>query len=1144
VRLPVRRLVVLACLAVTVVLGGSAAAALQPLPRQLSFPLVRKGPVRTLPRPATGRTTVIVTLVLPPLAAARPDRGPFGTLGRRKINVVSASSRAYLARIAATQNRAIASLQRAIPSAHVRRRYRILLNGFAATLPATELPHLLRLGFVNRVYPSLSYRLSMNRGPGVIGAPAFQALTGAKGAGVKVAVVDDGVDTKHPFLSADGFSYPPGFPKGTRGFTTPKVIAARAFFGENSTSEARQPLDESQSFHGTFVAGVIAGAANTTAPASTATCVVASGGCHPAVSGLSGVAPRAWLGNYRVFSAQDPFGNCCSANTPEIVAAFESAVADGMDIINFSGGGTQSDPSTDALIAAVANVAKAGVVPVISAGNDRDLFGLGTVGSPSTAPDAISVAATANQHIFGNALEMRSPAMAGPPIALVPSAGGVPTLWGQEDQQLRDVGTVTGTDGRPVDRTLCSGQTSTLPAGSLAGAIALVTRGTCAFSLQAGRTAQAGARGMVLADNRAGDPTPLFVVSLPGGTVSDIDGARLRDAMAATGGRASIRVNRNIVEIPTPGAVPTSFSSGGPTAFAHQLKPDISAPGASIISSTLVEFAGDAYAVLDGTSFSAPHVAGAAALLLERHPSWTPKQMKSALMTTAGPVFDDAARTREAPVTLEGAGLARVSAADNPLIFTEPQSLSFGDLSVLSGGVSRPLLLSVSDAGGGGGTWQVEVRPQSASPGATLQMPAALVVPPAGQAMLQVTASAPGGAEPGDNLGFLVLRQGDQVRRVPYAFFVSRPRLAGAEVLPLRPVQTGDTRVGSDRVRVYRWPTAPFGVIGFFGFDQTVPEDGNEKVYAIDVKERAVNIGVVVTRPRLNLRASIQSLFYANAPIQPWLLGSLNEDDLQGFAATPVNVNGSMPDFLFSIGAAGATLVPPGRYYFVVDSGRDPFTGKSLAGPYRLRSWVNDVKPPRIKVLSTRVGAGRPTIAVRITDALSGVDPLSLIVSLKNTQIGPLSFDPATGVALFSVPKEATRLDAGPAFMRVIASDYQESKNVNTEGTNPLPNTTFEGVRVDVVNRPAVTWLAPNRNACVSRTARLEIVASSPAPISSVGFFDGTRQIARVKKNVAGVYRVTWRTAKVRRGRHTLTAVASDTAGRESRSTRSLRVCK
>ena len=97
------------------------------------------------------------------------------------------------------------------------------------------------------------------------------------------------------------------------------------------------------------------------------------------------------------------------ANTPEIVAAFEAAVKDGMDVINFSGGGPEVEPSNDALIAAVHAVAAAGVVPVIAAGNDRDDFGDGTVGSPGTAPDAITVAAVSNTHVFAPALDVTGP---------------------------------------------------------------------------------------------------------------------------------------------------------------------------------------------------------------------------------------------------------------------------------------------------------------------------------------------------------------------------------------------------------------------------------------------------------------------------------------------------------------------------------------------------------------------------------------------------------------------------------------------------------------------------------------------------------------------------------------------------------------
>ena len=97
-------------------------------------------------------------------------------------------------------------------------------------------------------------------------------------------------------------------------------------------------------------------------------------------------------------------------NTPEIVAAFEAAVRDGMDVINFSGGGPETDPASDALVEAVRNVAAAGVVPVISAGNDRDDYGLGSAGSPGTAPEAISVAALSNTHVYAPALAVTAPA--------------------------------------------------------------------------------------------------------------------------------------------------------------------------------------------------------------------------------------------------------------------------------------------------------------------------------------------------------------------------------------------------------------------------------------------------------------------------------------------------------------------------------------------------------------------------------------------------------------------------------------------------------------------------------------------------------------------------------------------------------------
>ena len=1136
------RLAVLASLLALIATSGTASGAQTPDQqsvyqslRDYSFPRVRQAPapLRQLTSPAVTRTRVIVTLADPPLAAAAP-RSAFETVGtRRKLDVRSASVQSYLSRLEAAQRQAIAALRVKMPEAKVSRRYRVLLNGFAVSLPYAKLPALLEMGFAEQVYPSYTYTRSMNRGPAVIGATQFAGLTGTKGDGVKVAVVDDGVDHEHTFLSPQGLSYPAGFPKGPGGSTTPKVIVARGFAGPGANSA---PLDREQSFHGTFVAGVIAGVEGTDVPAGRpGFCSEESGGCHPAVQDLSGVAPRAHIGNYRVFNVPLPLGGCCSGTTPEIVAAFEAAVTDGMDVINFSGGGPQADPRTDAMMPAVANAVRAGVVPIISAGNDRDFFGLGTNGSPATAPEAISVGATANAHVFDASMTVVSPAGSVGRIPLVPT-DDLPPSWLSSNQRLVDVGSLAG-----VSRLLC-GDGAPLPGGSLRGAIALVSRGGCPYNAKLSRARNAGAIGMVVADNRAGDPAfSLFGGS--GGTISDLDGGRLRAAMAGAGGAVQVRFSRELLEIPTTWAgVPTSFSAGGLTPFGHALKPDVTAPGANIISSTLPESAGDPFSISAGTSFSAPHVAGAAALLLQRHPSWTPGQVKSALMSTAGPAFADSSLTQEASVLVQGAGLVRVGSADRPLLFTAPQSLSFGYLDVNAGAASRAIPVTVSDAGEGAGAWTAEIQPQVASSGASVEV-SPFTLGPGGNAVVQMVARATADAPQGDNFGFVVLRRGGDVRRIPYAFSVTRPRLGNAQVVRLRPRQTGTTRTGQDHAQVYRWPTSPFAVLNIFGVDPSVNEDGREKVYSLDIPRQAVNAGVVIERPALKIDAGIVSLFSSNAPIHPWFLSSLDENDVTGYAGIPVNSNGLMPDFLMNVGAAGAVFVPPGRYYVSVDSGRDLFTGRSLAGPFVLRSWVNDVRPPNIALVTRRVNVGRPTIVARVRDAASGVDPLSLLLLGTAFQVGATSFDPATGIAVFSIPRDQRPLQPGPSFMRVFASDFQETKNISTEGVNPMPNSRFRGIRMDVVNRPVVTWILPNQNACLPARTKLQVVAGSTATVSSVGFFDGSRQIGRVRKNRAGIYELNWR-PRGRRGPHMLTAVVSDTRGREAEATRRVRLCR
>jgi len=1098
----------------------------------LTVPRVRTGTL-TIPRnQASGRIRVIVGLRLAPLAAAY-GRSLAGVGSAHRLDVASVSSRLYLARVAKAQRVAAAQLLRAIPAARIGRRYQVVLDGFVVTLPVTKLPRLARLGFVRTVYPSVRYHLATDTSPSVIGATELQTLTGAKGDGIKIGIVDDGVDSANPFLNPAGYSYPAGFPKGGRKWTTPKVIVARAFAGPNSGRRGRLPIDREASFHATHVAGIAAGDAGTCSP---------GGRDHPPTCGLSGVAPRAWIGNYRVFNVPTPIGHI--ADTPEIAAAFEFAVRDGMDVINFSGGGAETEPANDAMLDVIRNVTAAGVVPVISAGNDRDQFGMGSVGSPGSAPEAITVAAVSNTHVFAPTLSVRTPGAPGNlrSMAIVGAAGGLfPDTFGFSGHRLVDVGALTATDGKKVDQRLCGPDADTnnpdrsqLRAGSLDGDIAFASRGHCTFVSKALRAARAGAIALVLVDNRAGGPDGIPIeLPVPAGMISDLDGARLRAYLAATGGAALVTIGNAVQRVETGlSGVVTSFSSGGPTAFAHLLKPDVSAPGGQILSSTLPEFTGGSpFAVFDGTSMAAPHVSGAAALLLQLHRGWSPQQVKSALVSTAGAAWDDTARTQEAAVTLEGGGLVDLPRAARPLVFTEPASLSFQDLDVNHGSDSRALLVRVTDAGDGAGAWDVQLVPQATSAGGSLDVPPALVVPPGGEADLVAVARGSANAAAGEDYGFILLRRGEVTRKIPYEFFVGRPQLGLLQAQRLERFQLGDTVNGPNRVSAYCCPSEPFGPPPDY-IGPPMSETGTETLYVTSIKQPVANAGVAIESSS------------AGSSVDPWFLGSPNERDVQGYAGTPVNVNELMSDFSFDIGAAGASFPKVKRFYVSVDSGSDDFTHRSLPGSYVLRSWVNDVRPPRIRLLTKRVAAGRPTIVARVTDEGAGVDPLSLVIGYRGVLVGAVLYDPTTGIAVFPLPQQASRIPKGHTRAVITAADYQESKNVNSVGSDILPNTAFRRVGITGVSGPALTWVAPAENECVAKTASLVTVASSTKRVRSVRFLVGGKQISIDRKGTADVFTGTWGTRLVPAGRHELRAVATDAGGRTFTATRHVKVCR
>ncbi len=1115
----------------TVVLGlvaaTSAPAALTPVRRssaESSVPRVRAGVVQIPVGHANGLTRVIVRLSAPPLAAWNADR----TLGYRSgalhLSVASRASQSYLAQLARAQAVAVAQVRAAIPQAQIQEHYSILLDGFTVQLPAKALPKLARLRAVTKIYPSLTYTRTMDRGPSVIHATDLQAATGDKGQGMKIAVVDTGVDPSSPFLDPTGFAYPPGFPKGDAKQTTAKVIVARVFPGSVRDANSNKAFDKTEP-HGTHVSGIAAGDEGTNAPA---------GPDHPATPNLSGVAPKAWIGNYRVFTVPTPLGH--QANTPEIVHAFEAAVTDGMNVINFSGGGPETDPANDALIEAVHNTTLAGVVPVIASGNDRDDFGLGTAGSPGTAPDGISVAATSNSHVFAPALSV----VGGPPsLGAVPiQAYRPPAVWASTDQTLVDVSSIVGTDGKPVDTHLCGPATDpnsglgNLPKGSLTGKLALVSRGVCSFISKAERAAIGGAAGVILIDNRFGEANGIpTLLPIPAGMVSDLDGKNLRAYATANGGRATIRVSADIKEIQTGrSGVITSFSSAGPTDFGHFLKPDISAPGLDVLSSTPPATTGSTFSVFAGTSMATPHIAGAAALLLQRHPTWSPWQVKSALMSTAGPAWGDTARTQEAPVLLEGAGLANVATADNPKLFTDPQSLSFERIDVSTGDQRRSMLVTLSDAGGGAGTYAVSLAPQSATAGVTIDVPGSITVTPNGDVAVPVVVRAAGGATTGENYGFIVVSGNGVQRRVPYGFLVERPALASAPVTKLAKLQVGDTANGQSRVSSYCCPAEPFGPPPSYT-GPAMNEDGAEHLYSVEITEPVVNFGVSV------LAAG------SGALIDPYVLGSKDENDVQGYTGTPTDVNGLTYDTNVDIGAAGVQFPRLQRFYVSVDSRADPFTNRSQKGKYLLNSWIDDVTPPAIRLLTTRISAGRPLIVAQAADLGAGVDPLSLVFAYNKVLIGASQYDPISGLIVFGIPTNAPAFKTGKTRGIVVASDYQEAKNVNTVGTSLMPNTSYRSTTLRVVNGPTVTWIEPPAHVCALKRDTLLVTAASTTKVSKVVFRDNGRVIS-TDRNASGVYSATWKTTGLAKGVHQLTATVVDAAGHEAAAGRQLKICK
>jgi minor extracellular serine protease Vpr len=533
----------------------------------------------------------------------------------------------------------VSAMGRAAPQAVAVRSFHATANAVVVELNGLNPGQLKKISGAKDVYESQLYQPNMNESVKLVNAPAAWSDDdvggrGNAGDGVRVGVIDSGnvnslIPGQQPFFNCKDVEFGGFFFSGLTG------LPAIGIKNENGVDPA--PGVAYVSDHGTHVSGTV-------------------GGCITTISGgpwdgteLSGVAPGATLVDYNVFPGIGAgfvaFGG--SAFSHDIAAAIESSVLNGDDVINMSLGGGVQGPHDFLAEAANAAVA-AGVVVVTSNGNSGP--GYYTVGSPGSAAYVIAVGATTNSRSLG--LLVMAPGF--DPINAF--GGEFPNFDGS-DQNLIDW---TGSDNEAC--------TSDVGDGSLSGEVVLIARGTCSFSQKMANAKAAGAFGVVVySDDRAPGgmaKTAGFDDDIPAVMVAQADGQALEAELANVG-----NLFPTVITPPTP--VPTTanelagFSSRGPAPFTGIIKPDMVAPGVDILSSVFV-----GYELFQGTSMASPHVAGASAVVLQKHPTWNPKQVKSALTTTA---TDLGLQPWE-----QGSGLLDIDAALGANAFFWPTNASFG----------------------------------------------------------------------------------------------------------------------------------------------------------------------------------------------------------------------------------------------------------------------------------------------------------------------------------------------------------------------------------------------------------------------------------------------------------------------------------
>lgn len=611
-----------------------------------------------------------------------------------------------------------------------------LFNGISVAATPAEVGKLARLPGVVAVYPVITIDIPETR-PGLepdlvtalamTGADVAQNELGLSGAGIRVAVMDTGIDYNHPDLGSGW---------GNR------VVAGWDFVGDafNAADPANNtPIPDPDPMdcngHGTHVAGIVG-----------------------ANGQVVGVAPGVEFGAYKVFG-------CTGSTFADImIAAMEMALADGMHVLNMSIGAAFQWPQYPTAVAA-SNLVDAGMVVVASIGNSG-ANGVYSASAPGVGEKVIGVASFDNSHI--NALSF-SVNPSGQQVAYL-------TLATADDPPTSGTSPEVVWAGRG-----CTSLGDTLP--DVAGKVALLVRGDCTFNEKYQGAANAGAAGVIIHNNVAGIFSGGGVTTrgIFGIGISQADGLHIRSLLTA-GHSVTLTWTNVRINAPNPtGNLISSFSSYG-LAPDLTLKPDIGAPGGLIRSTYPLALGG--YATLSGTSMSAPHVAGAAALLLEAKPGLSANAVRDVFQNSATPrpwwgnpglgFLDNVHRQGAGMLNVPGAVLATTAITPGKLSLGESQAgPATRTLTIYNAGETDVTytLSFVNALSTGGSTFS----PGFFLGGASVAFSApSVTVPAGGYASVTATITAPAAPALGQYGGYIVFtpQGGGQVHRVPFAGFI------------------------------------------------------------------------------------------------------------------------------------------------------------------------------------------------------------------------------------------------------------------------------------------------------------------------------------------------------------------------------------